>query len=77
MLHQICQNGPSLICGLDLRVCVLAEGCYPWYLLELQTKVREDFTITKKAPTWAYSWLKAFTFKTILKTLSKTRVVPW
>ena len=33
-------------------------------------EVREDFTITEKAPTRAYSWLKAattaFTFKTLL-----------
>ena len=38
-------------------------------LLELETKVREDFTITEKAPTRAFSWLKvsisAFTFKTL------------
>ena len=40
------------------------------YLVELQTKVREDFTITEKAPTRAFPWLKAptsiFTFKTLL-----------
>ena len=37
--------------------------------VEVQTKVREDFTITEKAHTWAFSWLKAptstFTFKTL------------
>ena len=34
--------------------------------VELQTKVREDFIIMKKAPTRAFSWLKAaFTFKTL------------
>ena len=41
---------------------------YLW-VLELQTKVREDFTITSKAPTRAFSWLKvparAFTFNTL------------
>ena len=26
--------------------------------IELETKVRKDFTITKKTPTKAYSWLK-------------------
>ena len=35
---------------------------------ELQMKVRDDFTITEKAPTRAFFWLKAptstFTFKT-------------
>ena len=42
------------------------------YTLELQAKVPEklkDFTITEKAPTRAFSWLKAptstFTFKTL------------
>ena len=28
------------------------------YILELQTKVREDFTNMKMAPTKAFSWLK-------------------
>ena len=41
-------------------------------LVELQTKVREDFTITEKAPTRASSWLKvptsALTFKTLCQT---------
>ena len=40
-------------------------------VVELQTKVREDFTITEKAPTRAFSWFKAptsaFTFKTVLR----------
>ena len=31
------------------------------FILELQTKVREDFTIKEKAPTRAISWLKAST----------------
>ena len=41
--------------------------------IELQTKVKrcEDFTITEKAPTKAFSWLKApssaFTLKTLLR----------
>ena len=29
--------------------------------LELQTKVRKNFTIMEKAPTWAFTWLKAST----------------
>ena len=41
------------------------------YELKLQTKVREDFKITEKAPARAFSWLKvptiAFTFKTNLR----------
>ena len=37
--------------------------------LELETKIREDFTITEKAPTRAFSWLKALTYAFTLKTL--------
>ena len=43
--------------------------------LELQTKVRRDFIITKMAPTRAISWVNvstsAFTFKTVLKHYAK------
>ena len=28
------------------------------FLLQLDTKIREDFTITEKAPTRDFSWLK-------------------
>ena len=28
--------------------------------IELQTNVREDFTITEKAPNWAFFWLKGW-----------------
>ena len=40
-------------------------------LVELQTKVREYFTITEKAPTRAFSLLKAPTSAFTLKTLSR------
>ena len=43
--------------------------------VELQIKVREDFTIMEKAPTRAFSWLKAptiaFTSKKLLKQYAK------
>ena len=43
-------------------------------------KVREDFTITEKAPTRAFSWLKAptsaFTFKTLLRHYAKRALTP-
>ena len=39
------------------------------YLLELETKVPEDFTIKENVPTRAFSWLNAaitaFTFKSL------------
>ena len=44
------------------------------------TKVREDFTITEKAPTGAFSWLKAptsaFTIKTLLRHYAKRALTP-
>ena len=49
--------------------------------LELQPKVREDLTITEKAPTRAFSWLKAptraFTFKNRLRHYAKQVPSPW
>ena len=45
------------------------------YVEELQTKVREDFTITEKVPTRTFSWLKVttskFTFKALLRHYAK------
>ena len=68
-----------LWCG-SLRLVSLSSSCCPasvssWSCscswLELQTKVREDFTITEKASTRAFSWLEAptnaFTFNTLLR----------
>ena len=34
------------------------------------------FVITEKAPTRAFSWLKAFTFKTLLRHYAKRAVTP-
>ena len=56
-----------------LQRLAVALGCQvvPLHALvvELQTEVREDFTITEMAPARAFSWLKpptsAFTFKTL------------
>ena len=48
--------------------------------LQLATRVREDFTITEKAPTRAFSYLKAattaFTFKTLLRHYAKRVLTP-
>ena len=45
--------------------------------LELQMKVPEDFTITEKVPTRAFSWLKVPTNTLTLKTLCETGIDPW
>ena len=49
-------------------------------VIELQTKIRKDFTITERAITWAFSWLKAattaFTFKTLLRHYGKRALTP-
>ena len=46
--------------------------------LELETKVLKHFTIMEKAPTKAFSWLKAptntFTFETLLRLYDKWAV---
>ena len=50
------------------------------YLLVLQTKAIRRFVITEKAPTRAFSWLKAattaFTFKTPLRHYAKWALTP-
>ena len=50
------------------------------YTIELESKVLEDVTITEKAPTRAFSWLKAptkaFTFKTLLRHYAKQALTP-
>ena len=49
-------------------------------LLMLQTKAIRRFVITEKAPTRAFSWLKAaataFTFKTLLRHYAKQALTP-
>ena len=49
--------------------------------LVLQTKAIRRFVITEKAPTRAFSWLKAaataFTFKTLLRHYAKWALDPW
>ena len=42
-----------------------ARGC----CLELQTKVREDFTIKEKTPGRAFSWLNVPSFLTLIRGL--------
>ena len=48
--------------------------------LELEMKVIRRFVITEKAPTRAFSWLKAattaFTFKTLLRHYAKWALTP-
>ena len=50
------------------------ESPFHEYRIELQTNVREIFTITEKAPTRDFSWLKAptgsFTFETLKTTVA-------
>ena len=49
--------------------------------VELQTINRRSCTITEKAPTRAFTWLKAattaFTFKTLLRHYAKQALTPW
>ena len=61
----------SMCVAADSEGCIPAGRCGGWRhslatAVELHTKVSEDFTITEKAPSRAFSWLKAptsaFTF---------------
>ena len=55
-------------------------GCMNIVIFLIQHQVREDFTITEKAPTRAFSWLKgptsAFTLKTLLRHYAKQVLTP-
>ena len=48
----------AAVAGVRVIRCSTAEKINGGWLVEL-TKVPEDFTITEKAPTMAFSWLKA------------------
>ena len=69
-----------LLCPL-----ILQQGIIKWDLKKVGGEgyphVPEDFTITEKAPTRAFSWLKAattaFTFKTLLRHYAKWALTPW
>ena len=67
-------NFAAAVAGMRVIRCSTAEKINGGWLVEL-TKVPEDFTITEKAPTMAFSWLIAPTrhFQNdILKTLCLT-----
>ena len=64
---RLCLLGVEVVRGVvHAAVPVLVLG------VELQTKVSEDFTITEKAPTRAFSWLK-----TLLRHYAKQALTPW
>ena len=78
----------ELVCGVTGGCCSAADCCrhgprraatLQWSV-ELQAKVSKDCTITEKAPTRAFSWLKAptgaFTFKTLLRHYAKRALTP-
>ena len=44
---------------MSLQLSLLTLATVVVWVVELQTKVREDFTITEKAPTNVFSLLKA------------------
>ena len=44
---------------MSLQLSLLTLATVVVWAVELQTKVREDFTITEEAPTKAFSWFKA------------------
>ena len=44
--------------------------------LNKTANITRNFTITEKVPTRAFSWLKAFTFKTLLRHYAKRALTP-
>ena len=73
------------VCGVSLDQIKLLSSNRRLAGSELQTKVKLMFakisrTITEKAPTRAFSWLKvptsAFTFKTLLRHYAKRALTP-
>ena len=60
---------------MSLQLSLLTLATVVVWVVELQTKVSEDFTITEEAPTRAFLWLRApnstFTFKTLLRQYCK------
>ena len=77
-------NGQSFSCH-HISHHFTSHNCWQTFsltfLLQLQTKVREDFTIKEKVPTGAFSWLKAptsasFMFKTLFRPWNNATEVP-
>ena len=56
---------------MSLQLSLLTLATVVVWVVELQTKVSEDFTIMEKAPIEAFSWLIApnitFTLRTLLR----------
>ena len=57
---------------MSLQLSLLTLATVVVWVVELQTKVREDFTITEKAPTNFFSLLKAST-----RHYAKQTLTPW
>ena len=79
MLHQLlsgmlCGSGSAVV-GMDSSVSCVGSSA-----ADDQSVSQSVFTITEKAPTRAFSWLKAptsaFTFKTLLRHYAKRAVNP-
>ena len=56
---------------------VQGAGCRAAVCTSASKSSIRRFVITEKAPTRAFSWLKAFTFKTLLRHYAKQALTPW
>ena len=74
MTGNIQLAGGHNVQGVELNV-KLWQRCYKLHRLVLQKRSIRKFAITEKAPTRAFSWLKAtttaYTFKTLLRHYAK------
>ena len=75
-LRLVLWPGATLPCHHSEASCSPSHS----YLLVLQKRSIRRFVITEKAPTRAFSWLKAatnaFTFKTLLRHYAKRMLTP-
>ena len=77
-INEVSQLEPSHIASIYSDRISETQDTSAWN--EGYPNVPEEFTITEKAPTRAFSWLKApttaFTFKTLLRHYAKRALTP-
>ena len=84
-MSQIVMCVKTFACNVTIIVCCTQSGDRsvlqtPSVSISASKSSIRRFVITEKAPTWAFSWLKAattaFTFKTLLRHYAKQALTP-
>ena len=72
-----CGSSPPTLCSqFPARLAPVSRTQPQLVLCSASSVPQSVFTITEKAPTRAFSWLKAFTFKTLLRHYAKWALTP-